>query len=391
MTGFASCPGFLIVTLIVPLTFIPVKTEIWNNEVSDIEYGRLGSNVTLVCSSSSDGPVQWQHNGSSLLSSRFLVQNGNLILINADASMEGNYSCYDGTGLLRVTKLRLGNSPGLVRVTCRAPNYTTVLCSWEQMEMTFLPTKYITTYRMGEDTVQMCHQDSYTLNECIIRSPPIWHHYHVINITEVNPLGSKFTLLKLQIHDIVKPDPPEGVIVQPVPGQPRRLEVKWQYPSSWINEKHFALRFQLRHRPVGSAAWSLVKTTDTNLIITDALAGQRHRIQVQAKDDFDNGDWSEWSPEVEALPWIEPTVTPASAQDSDWGTEIVEESATPKTDVRIQHYGDLGMLISLGLFAGVVLALLAFFVVLIWLKRKGKEEATKQELTSMKKMKSLPI
>ncbi|XP_041105439.1 ciliary neurotrophic factor receptor subunit alpha-like [Polyodon spathula] len=110
MTGFASCPGIVIITLITSLISIPVKAEIWTNEISDVQYGRIGSNVTLLCSASRNGSaVEWRLNGTRVASSFAVLQNGNLILTNSDSTMEGNYSCHDKKGqLLTATALRLG-------------------------------------------------------------------------------------------------------------------------------------------------------------------------------------------------------------------------------------------------------------------------------------------
>ncbi|XP_066568219.1 interleukin-11 receptor subunit alpha [Amia ocellicauda] len=394
MTGLTSCPGFLIVSLIIALVSIPVKTEIWSNEVSDIQYGALGSNVTLACGSSRGRPsVEWQLNGSGVGSSQTLLQNGDLVLINADLSMEGNYSCHDRRGnLLWATKLRLGYFPGFLNITCMTPNYISITCAWEQTLKTFLPTKYIMTYRDGGQRSEPCRQEFYTINSCKINATKIWHHNHLINITEVNPLGSKYTISKIEIHDIVKPDPPEEISVEPIIGQPTRLLVSWRYPASWSNEIHFQLNFQLRHKPVGSESWSKLKTTNTNVTVNDVLAGHNHIIQVQAIDYTENGHWSEWSPEVKALPWIEPTLPPSETSNYENVSEELDQSTKNKTtDISMEQYEKLGMLISLGLFAGVILALLALFMVFFWIKHRGKEEATKQELASMMKMKSVPI
>ncbi|MGH0176070.1 UNVERIFIED_CONTAM: hypothetical protein FKN15_072249 [Acipenser sinensis] len=188
--------------------------------------------------------------------------------------MEGNYSCHDKKGqLLRATSLRLGYMSSL-------------------------------TARHASKASETCHQDFFRTNVCTIKNPKNWHSSYVVNITEVNPLGSTFTLSRIQFLDIVKPDPPERVSAEPVHGSPRRLRVYWEYPATWPKESSFPLRFQVQYKPMESRSWSVVEATHLTTELTDVLAGHFHIIQVRAMDLLGNGNWSEWTTEVKALPWL---------------------------------------------------------------------------------------
>lgn len=57
----------------------------------------------------------------------------------------------------------------------------------------------------------------------------------------------------------VRPDPPQGLRVESVPGYPRRLRASWTYPASWPRQPHFLLKFRLQYRPVQHPAWSTVR------------------------------------------------------------------------------------------------------------------------------------
>lgn len=57
----------------------------------------------------------------------------------------------------------------------------------------------------------------------------------------------------------VRPDPPQGLRVESVPGYPRRLHASWTYPASWPRQPHFLLKFRLQYRPVQHATWSTVR------------------------------------------------------------------------------------------------------------------------------------
>lgn len=56
----------------------------------------------------------------------------------------------------------------------------------------------------------------------------------------------------------VKPDPPESVLVNEIAGYPKRLNVSWDFPSSWPTENAFPLIFHIRYKPQGSVYWSEV-------------------------------------------------------------------------------------------------------------------------------------
>uniref|UniRef100_A0A4W5KU26 Ig-like domain-containing protein n=1 Tax=Hucho hucho TaxID=62062 RepID=A0A4W5KU26_9TELE len=114
MPGLVSCPGGLIVIgllLLLSSSSVNTQSEIWTNEVSDVQYGRLGSNVTLLCRDARDRTsVEWRLNRSSVLPWQHRVtSDGHLVLVLAGHAAEGNYSCHDEQGLLiQTTRLRLG-------------------------------------------------------------------------------------------------------------------------------------------------------------------------------------------------------------------------------------------------------------------------------------------
>lgn len=64
-------------------------------------------------------PVAWHHNRSSALPSHIVTSDGALVLLQANHSAQGIYSCYDNRGLLlHSIKLRLGRKCCRV-ATCR--------------------------------------------------------------------------------------------------------------------------------------------------------------------------------------------------------------------------------------------------------------------------------
>ncbi|KGL97046.1 Interleukin-11 receptor subunit alpha, partial [Charadrius vociferus] len=309
--------------------------------------------------------------------------------------------------LLPAVSLRLGHLPGVPFVSCRASDYENFSCSWTSSMETFLPTRYITTYRKksltGEEKwrnknghVGLCLQDPSRPGTCTVHGSEFWSSYR-LNITEVNPLGSSFRLLDVTMQAIIKPDPPEGLVVEPIPLAPRRLHVSWKYPSSWPKEPHFQLRFRLQYRPVIHRSWSVVETVNLSEVITDAFAGLEHVVQVSAKDFLDAGNWSEWSAEARATPVRDLATTASEETTTDASLESLAEEPSqapnPEPINRSDPLEKMAVLVSLGIFAFFVLAAVLVITILIWLRvRKHGKEKTKPHnfLVAATHLKALP-
>ncbi|XP_007260877.3 interleukin-11 receptor subunit alpha [Astyanax mexicanus] len=399
MPGLVSCPGGLIVIGILSLCVVHISSEIWSNEVSDVQYGSLGSSVTLTCGGAQHGsPVHWRHNGSTVQFRHTHTSNGTLILHNTTRSMEGNYSCHNQRGvLLQTIRLRLGHSPGYLNVSCRVPSHFIIHCFWTQRVTTHLPTNYITTYSVNDERAQHCKQTSMDVNECTINNHEFWKPKCLVNITEVNPLGSNSTIIYVDVQKSMKPHAPEAVTALEVPGESTRLLVQWNFPQSWPVMAGLPLKFELQYKPVGSNYWSKLETEDTSVQIMDALESHLHHIRVRAQDALINySQWSEWSQVVQAQPWSDPLVTAEVTTDEPFDFPIFPSTfpvrATEKSpDLPPSENGSLGLLITLGLFAAVMVAVVSSVTTLLWIRNRRRDNVTKQELTSMVKMKSLPV
>uniref|UniRef100_A0A673ZB98 Interleukin 11 receptor subunit alpha n=1 Tax=Salmo trutta TaxID=8032 RepID=A0A673ZB98_SALTR len=338
MPGLVSCPGGLIVIgllLLLCSSSVNTQSEIWTNE--DVQYGRLGSNVTLLCRDALDRTsVEWRLNRSSVLPWQHRVtSDGRLVLVHAERAAEGNYSCHDEQGLLiQTTRLRLGYPPGLLSISCLVPNHSLVLCSWVESVKTHLPALYHTSYRGNKSQVRMCVVSSPPQQQCTITDPTMWQLYHYINVTETNPLGSQTTIIQVKFHELLQPDPPEAVTAVGMVGYPMRLQVYWTYPASWLHDAvPFPLRFQLRYRPVGFSTWSTVESKASTLLITDALAGHAHQLQVRAQDEINpDSRWSEWSPLLQTWPWSGCTADPTEQTGPVDGNDKDAELSTAKSE-----------------------------------------------------------
>ncbi|XP_037758648.1 interleukin-11 receptor subunit alpha isoform X4 [Chelonia mydas] len=370
--------------------------EGWPEE--GVQYGQVGADVVLSCAGAPGrSGVEWRRDGAAALPEGCILRDGDLLLPEAELAAGGDYSCHDGTGqLLRSVSLRLGYLPGIPSVTCRASDYENFSCSWTPSVETFLPTRYITTYRTQPSQVGPCVQDPGHPHTCSVHKCEFWSSYR-LNVTEVNPLGSSFRLLDVTMQAIIKPDPPEGLVVEPVPSAPRRLRVRWQYPASWPKQPHFQLKFRLQYRPVAHGSWSMVETVNLSEVITDAFSGLEHVVQVGAKDFLDAGNWSEWSAEARATPGPGLTVTPGDEATTDAGLESPAEmpslAPNPEPIDRSDPMEKVAILISLGIFSFFILAVVLGITIAVWLRlRKPSKDETKKHdfLAAAVHMRALP-
>lgn len=403
MPGLWCSPVCLTVICFFSWSLAPSRAQNGRDEVSGLQYGRLKSNVTLACGKSPvRTPVVWHLNHSSVLPWHQVTSNGSLILLQTDHSAQGDYSCYDHQGLLvHSLSLRLGYPPGRLRISCRAPNHKLARCSWYNSVDTYLPAEYNVSYRgkNKEKEYQPCVVDP-SGTHCDIDHPMFWETSHVLQVTETNPLGSNTSVLLFNLFDLLKPDPPESVVVEALAGHPTRLQVCWGLPSSWPQGDPFPLLFHMRYKPQTSSYWSELFSEECPLTILDALAGHVHQVEVRARDGVNEGSqWSEWSAAAFGQPWednttLEPTeVTPDDIFLNGFFPLFTKpETSTAKShNPEYEEEGNLGLVILLVLFSVVILTTVLSLVFVMWVKQRRRNQANKQELTSMVKMKSMSI
>ncbi|XP_059213601.1 interleukin-11 receptor subunit alpha [Centropristis striata] len=398
MPGLLSSPVCLTVIWFLSWSLGPSRAQIRTDEVSGVQYGHLGSNVTVACGKSQIRiPVEWRLNQSSVLPWHRVTSEGTIVLLRVDHSAQGSYSCYDNRGLLlHSVRLRLGHPPGLLSVSCQVPNHTHVRCSWVDSVKTLLPAKYNASFRGTGQEWKPCVVDV-TRRHCDVDQPAFWQSIHTLRITETNALGSETTSFRIRLHELLKPDPPESLLVKELEGYPKRLVVSWNLPSSWPDYDAFPLMFQIRYRPQGSMYWSEIYSEESPVLILDALAGHLHQVQIRARDEVNSeSQWSEWSSLFLVRPWEaipESPDEPPPFPDDFFPFNTKPETSTAKShnSVHPEDEGNLGLVILLVLFSVVILTTVLSLIFVVWVRQRRRDHVTKQELTSMVKMKSMPI
>lgn len=293
-----------------------------------IQYEKVGTDVTMQCGSlASDASVSWKVNGTDV-KARHRESGPRLILMAVDLGHNGLYSCFENPNGERREQinLRIGKPPTKPTVQCRSNSYPKgFFCTWQLSPPPLIPTEFDVSVEHNMKILR-AEPDPIQKNKCHVKLPLVFSTFpYRVNVTAINPLGSDYNVFTFEETTIVKPDPPENVVVTPIPNKLQRLEVTWSNPSTWPDVENFPLKYFLRYRPLIKDAWQHVELTDTTRhTITDAVAGKEYIIQLATKD-MEVGTWSDWSMAVHATPWMDEPKPITSTTEAD----VIIETTPP--------------------------------------------------------------
>uniref|UniRef100_A0A8C0GHM5 Interleukin 6 receptor n=1 Tax=Chelonoidis abingdonii TaxID=106734 RepID=A0A8C0GHM5_CHEAB len=273
----------------------------------ELQRGHLGtSNVTLPClqwQPDANGTISWKVENKAL-SSEHAVLGPSLLLRLVQYNDSGRYSCYVGGCLVHSLRLLVEAPPEPPSFSCyRRSHVKDILCEWQPQRRPSPRTRAVLWVKKCQSqqnspnaTEQRCRYfpkvEKFT---CRVTVPPSEDDtFLLVSVCVSNGAGS--TVSKDQV---ISPDPPVNVLVEPVKSVPQKLRVNWTYPPSW-DPKFYRLHFQVRYRAERSQSYTEVKTS---LVIHDAWHGARHMVQVRGLEEFGHGSWSEWSQEAMGTPW----------------------------------------------------------------------------------------
>ncbi|XP_029774677.1 interleukin-27 subunit beta isoform X3 [Suricata suricatta] len=202
--------------------------------------------------------------------------------------------------------------PTQPRVRCRASRYPVAVdCVWTLPASPHptRPTAFIATYRLGvaaRGESQPCLQLTPEATSCTVPDVQMFSMVpYILNVTAVQPQATSSTLVPFVPEHItpltlrpacpsVKPDPPEGVRLSPIPGQ--RLWVQWEPPRSWPFPETFSLKYWIRYKHHRSARFRQVGPIEATSFTLRAMRPRaKYCIQVAAQDLTDYGELSDWS------------------------------------------------------------------------------------------------
>ncbi|XP_039219548.1 interleukin-6 receptor subunit alpha isoform X2 [Crotalus tigris] len=277
-----------------------------------------GSNVTLPCLEGELGnhtPVFWKFekrpvSSSSSPPAEWDTSRTSLFLPSVHRNHSGSYSCSQDSRVLGAHRLIVEEPPKAPDFTCfRRSLVKDILCEWR----TFFPVSPHTKARLwvqrfigGNHTEQQCRYYSRS-GKFLCRVQGLNNEEDgllLVSVCVANLAGTARSHRSFHADVLLKPDPPANVQVRPLEKEPHKLHVTWRNPNSW-GSKYYHLQFQLRYWVENSKTFSEVHVNHgvTSYTIVDALQNLPHIIQVRGREEFDHGNWSEWSRENVGIPW----------------------------------------------------------------------------------------
>ncbi|KAE8631446.1 hypothetical protein XENTR_v10001192 [Xenopus tropicalis] len=189
--------------------------------------------------------------------------------------------------------------PENLTIQCWAMSYPEkIRCTWNLHPDTQLNTTFITTYRLGlSDPDSQCVQSELHPKSCIISDFQMFADVpYVLNVTAKNALGSITKLFPFVVEDIIRPDPPENVILSPIIGDSRKLLLRWDPPHSWPLPEMFPLKYLIRYKRGRAKSYKMIGPYEQSYFYLPVTQPKSViQAQVAAKDFTDFGNISEWS------------------------------------------------------------------------------------------------
>nr|XP_060613903.1 interleukin-6 receptor subunit alpha [Anolis sagrei ordinatus] len=314
-----------------------------------------------------------------------------LFLPRVHLNHSGSYTCHVGGRPSRTWRLVVEEPPEAPDFSCRQRSLNNeIICEWRAARSTSLRTKAKLWVQKGffsqERVPHPCRYYAKS-QKFSCRTQGLKEKEDLklrLSVCLATLAGAATRHKFFNTETLLKPDPPDNVTVSAVEGCPRQLRVTWSYPRSW-GPTFYRLSFQLRYRPQGAHNYSQVCLPHaSSYVISDALKGRAHTVQLRCREQFNHGAWSEWSHEDVATPWTEPkdleleTMTNASKAPSGDPLVSLVSLETPREvgDPNVKRStAPLPGWTLLAVIAAVVLLVLVvlFLVAFRWRKRPSGE------------------
>ncbi|XP_058246665.1 interleukin-6 receptor subunit alpha-like isoform X2 [Hemibagrus wyckioides] len=255
--------------------------------------------------------ARWTRNGQLV---RVGVEHGGVLRLPAlQLTDSGNYSCYRRGKLVSSVKISVGIPPVSPTLSCyKKSHMSKIRCEWISKQPIIPQPQCYLLHRKGLEKISRVNCSYSAMSSrcwCVLPSEAGDRNPYTAKLCVTNTAGNATSSLYSYIpQNIIKPDPPTRVAVNPVRGQPHTLKVTWFLPSTWRQSYFYSLQFRLRYRPKKAKEYQQVNIEDARLswLISDALPHVEYEVQTQAKDEYD-GQWSDWTSPVYAHTWTAST------------------------------------------------------------------------------------
>uniref|UniRef100_A0A8C9TGN3 Interleukin 6 receptor n=1 Tax=Scleropages formosus TaxID=113540 RepID=A0A8C9TGN3_SCLFO len=247
--------------------------------------------------------VQWRRNGRPLRSNehrRDLLELGPLNLSNS-----GNYSCYKEERLSFSIKIVVWD-PSLSlekpSLSCYRKSPTSkIRCDWTASKPVVpVPQCHLILRKgvLGQYMKSPCMYSEFKDRCWCVLDPDERMTSYLAFLCVSNIVGNVTSPASmtptLSFFPSVKPDPPYNVTVREDKARENRLIVSWRKPITWKAD-YYQLVYQLRYSVLMNGEIKGAVSRRCIHTIMDALSHTPYVLQVRAKEEFDIGQWSEWS------------------------------------------------------------------------------------------------
>lgn len=251
--------------------------------------------------------IQWKFNSKDLVGN---TEGATLFLSHVRISDSGRYSCHQGGTERFSSRVIVAETPYL---SCykKSPS-SKIRCEWTPQTPVLKGTSCSLMIRKRL-SVWLRVPCSYSIRRsrwwCALDhnedDKRTLHQVFLCVSSRISNATSE--LLSFTPMQIIKPDPPYNVSVQPEAGLNRSLMITWKPPYTWkFQDRFYELIYEIRYKPLISINYQTITLYErtTRHTITDAEAGQEYEVQVRTKEEYE-GQWSDWSVPQYGHSWIE--------------------------------------------------------------------------------------
>ncbi|CAI9586856.1 unnamed protein product [Staurois parvus] len=187
-------------------------------------------------------------------------------------------------------------------LSCICYNKDKLTCTWKRGRATIITTTYTLKQSWKEDKRADCVTENDT---CTLYFPDFQLFIDTtFQVVAKNGLGTaESDELRLDIIDILKPNPPEIEKVVSLAQLQKALKIEWKNP---LKESLFPIRYNLRYRKKDSTEWEQVPPNDidktrNSYTLQDLQPYTKYILSLRCKQQNNKGYWSDWSKEYEAM------------------------------------------------------------------------------------------
>ncbi|XP_069508070.1 interleukin-6 receptor subunit alpha isoform X3 [Ambystoma mexicanum] len=259
------------------------------------------------------------------------VAGGRLLLKSVRYRDSGNYSCFRGGHMVQNIHLLVVETMETPHMFCsRKFPVSTIRCEWRPSSRPSPATKAVLLVHKGfnkEPNTEPCsYISSMQRFVCRLKLGEGDHSHHIVFMCVTSTADSQFSSpQQISGYSVLQPDPPVNVTVKAVEGAPQKLTVTWKYPPTW-NPVFYKLKFQVKYKAEHTTFTTIVDTQmKPSCLISDALMGRKHLVQVRAREEFSHGSWSHWSKETTCTPWMDPAQLEEESSHTSFPTDYSTE------------------------------------------------------------------